>query len=91
MLTVNYFGFLLLMGLTFSAVCGILALAVGVYALIEVQALKNSTHSMEYVPMDKWASTDEEVEEINERSEAEMPAFDENEDVFAQPDLKRMI
>lgn len=75
------FNVCILILLTISIICGIILTVYVVNLHIKVEAIKNSTHNVEYVPMDpNWGSTDKEIAEINEKSELEMPDIDEPED-----------
>ena len=79
----NYFEIICIFLLTFSLICGSIALLLSIFLTIEVKALKKSTHSIEYMPLDpNWASSDKEIEEFNENNKI----VDENEDPPIDPD-----
>lgn len=78
--------------LTFLTICVIIVSIFAISASISVKAIEKSTHSVEYVPLDpKWASTDKEISEINEKSEMEYPEIDEDELGPSEIDLNKMI
>jgi ABC-type lipoprotein release transport system permease subunit len=82
----------LVSGLTITFICAIIAIILGVYCLIELKAMKKSTHNIEYIPMDpNFASTDKEIEEVNERAEAEYPDWDIEDQNPADIDWTKMI
>lgn len=86
------FEFITLFLLTTLFIYAIISSCALIYLFIWVKSSEKSTHQVEYVPMDpKWASTDEEIAEINEKSEMAIPDLDENDRDFNDIDLKTMI
>jgi exopolysaccharide biosynthesis protein len=88
----NYFYIFVISFLTISTICAIISVCLSIKALIMVQAMKESTHNLEYVPIDpKWASSDKEISEFNEKSESELPDIDDDELNPADIDFNKMI
>ena len=54
--------------LTISVLCSILAIALALRVKIDNEALKLSTHNVQYVPLDpNWGSSDKEINELNDK------------------------
>lgn len=61
-----------------ACIFSILALVLGFIALLKVMSMEKSTHSVHFQPVEQpWASTDNEIKEINEDFK------EENEDLLA--------
>ena len=70
----NNFDFIVLFFLTFMFIYVTIAVCSIVYLFIELKSLKNSTHNVEYVPLDpNWASSEQDIKDINEKSEISIP------------------
>lgn len=85
---------LLIFFLTLNTICSIIALILSVFSTIELKALKKSTHSIEYMPVDpQWSSSDKEIMEFNENNKIvddfEDPPMDQDE--LDKVDLSKMI
>ena len=81
---------------TLCGILGLLGFIAAIYAVIEVKALQNSTHSVQYMPIDpkvdkenadyidQWATSEDSVSEqdklFKEALEDEMPSFAPNDD-----------
>lgn len=90
--TNDFYLLLVILLLTFLSFCVIISIILSIYAIISVKAMEKSTHNVEYVPIDpNWASKDEEIAEINEKSEMEFPEVEDDELQPHQIDLKKMI
>lgn len=78
--------------LTINFIYGIIPILLSIRALIKVEALEKSTHNVEYVPLDsKWATSGKEIDELNEKSEMELPPLDDDEIEESEIDLNKMI
>ncbi len=83
---------LILSILTISLICGILAITLGLSAKIEIEAMKRSTHNVQYVPLDpNWGSSDKEINELNEKHRSEFPQKDPDELEPYEINLDKMI
>jgi len=72
----------------FTIICAILAIITSLWAVISVKSLENSTHKLEYVPIDpKWAASDKEIEDLNEQSELDFPGIDDHDELSDQDRL----
>jgi len=92
MITVTFFELIILILLTFSLICGMIGVYVSIRTAIELKAMQQSTHKMEYVPMDpKWASSDEQIEELEEQQISDFPPMDSDDLDESEIDLKKMI
>lgn len=62
-----------------ACIFSILSLALGLVALLKVMAMERSTHSIQFEPVKNWATSSEEIEEINtefkEDNEPEIEMF----------------
>lgn len=91
-MTFTLIEFITIFTCAFSTLCAIISISISISNAINFKALRESTHSVQFVPMDpEWASSDKEVKEINELSEANMPEFDDDELEEGRVDLKHII
>lgn len=87
-----YFHIIVIICLTISLTCAILAIAFASIAYINVKALEKSTHNIQYVPLDSgWASSDSDITKKLSPHESELPEKDNDELEDNELDLKKMI
>jgi hypothetical protein len=55
-----------------ACIFSVIALVLGILALIKVIAMEKSTHSIQYMPMEEWATPENEIEEINKEFKEEL-------------------
>lgn len=88
----NNFHFCILFLLTLCIICGILLTAAVIYLFIKQKAAELSTHKLEYIPIDpNWASSDKEIEELNEQMQADLPDLDSDELMPEQARKRNLI
>lgn len=78
--------------LTIAIICGIIGITLAVQARIEIGALKQSTHNVQYVPLDpNWGSSDKEINELNDKHKSDFPEKDPDELDPYELNLDKMI
>ena len=92
MLNISYLDLFQLILLTITFICVILSLVMSINCSIKLIALEKSTHNVEYVPLDSnWATSNKDIDEINEKSEMGLPPLDDDEIEESDIDLNKMI
>ena len=77
---------------TLSLVFSIITLAYTIFMHIKFAAWKESTHKVEFVPMDAaWASSDKKIEEINKESSQDYSDIDSDDLTDAELKLSDRI
>lgn len=84
----DIFHIIMISGLTINFICVILSIVLSLRAIISLEAMKQSTHQMEYVPFNPKESKIEEFEE-NQRFGDPETDVDDLED--SEIDLRKMI
>ncbi len=78
--------------LTISIICSIIGITLGLSAKIEVEAMKRSTHNVQYVPLDpSWGSSDKEINELNDKHQSDLAEKDPDELEPHEINLDKMI
>lgn len=92
MVNITYFQLFQLFLLTIGSVCGIISLFVSIQAMIKVEAIKQSTHNIEYVPADpNWATSDQQIQEMEQESADDLDPMEDDELEESELDLKKLI
>lgn len=78
--------------LTTALICAIIGITLGIQAKIEIEAMKRSTHSLQYVPIDpNWGTSDKEVNELNAKNASDLAEKDPDELEPYELNLDKMI